>query len=74
MEDIIVRKNQDGSFDLHQWEKYAEYLTWHEMLGLLAALTTPSPAIEIHWMKTAAQHEAHRKPWLKRDTNEPKSN
>jgi len=67
MEEIIIRKNPEGAFDVIQGEKYADHVTWHEMVGLVSAMTIPSPARELEWMKTKEQHQALRDSWKQID-------
>lgn len=64
--DIIIKQNDGGSFDVHQGDKYADEVTWHEMLGLVAALTMSDNPTELKWLKTKEQHEILRSSWTKK--------
>lgn len=41
-------------------EKYADGLTYDEMLGLVAAITLPKKRPTLQWLKTAEQHQQWR--------------
>lgn len=41
-------------------DKYADGLTYDEMLGLVACLTMPEQRPTLSWLKTGTQHEAWR--------------
>lgn len=56
MDKIIIEK-KDYGFNVIQGQKYADHLTWDELLGVVAALTMPEDRPHSKWMKTKEQHE-----------------
>lgn len=55
----------ERSFTVRQGDKFADELTFDEMLGLVACLTVPGDRKCVRWMKTQAEHDA----WLNRLKN-----
>lgn len=69
MKNILIKKNDGGSFDVFVEDKYADHLTYDEMLGLISQLTMPEPRRCLFWLKTKEQHEALEKLYLEKDNN-----
>lgn len=67
--EIVIRQNEGGSFNVHLGDKYADEMTWHEMLGLVAALTVSEKPAELRWMRTKEQQEALRLSWTNKDVD-----
>ncbi len=65
MDPILIAKDEHG-FYVQQGDRYADWLCWDEMMGLLAELTMPKEFSHASWMKTEEQHFA-TKPWRYKD-------
>ena len=50
MEDIIIKKSEDGCFDIHVGNKSTGPLTFDEMLGTVAQLTVPDTKRCLSWL------------------------
>ena len=63
MEDITIKRHENGCFEVLQGNRTSDHLGWDEMLGTIAALTMPEtqPRPCTLWMKTKEQHEVERK-------------
>lgn len=57
---IKIEKLEGGAFNVVQGDKYADGVSWDEMLGLISALTIAANPICLQWMNTKEEHEA----WL----------
>lgn len=55
MTEIRIAKRDGGSFDVHYGDRYAEELTFDEMLGMVATLTMPEKPRQREWLKTAEE-------------------
>lgn len=53
-------------------DKYADGLTYEEMLGMVAALTMPEPRPTLHWLKTEEEHVKARQQFHNSDEPEIK--
>lgn len=58
--DIIIKQNDGRAFDVHVGDRYADGLTFDEMLGLVASITLPQGRGCLNWLKTEAEHRALR--------------
>jgi len=58
--DIIIKQNEGGSFDVHLGDRFADGVTYDEMLGLVSSIAMPEPRRCLHWLKTNAEHLAWR--------------
>ena len=67
MGDIMISAMQDGTFTVKQGDKYAEFVTYDEMLGLISQLTMPEERHCKAWMRTQEEHQALRDSWIKKD-------
>lgn len=56
MERIIITKNESGTFNVKQGERWADNLYWDEMQGLIAAMTMPEQRQCLQWLRTDKQH------------------
>ena len=63
MEDIIIKKSEDGCFDIHVGNKSTGPLTFDEMLGIVAQLTVPDTKRCLSWLRTKEQHDEFRKKY-----------
>lgn len=68
MEPITIEYNKGDGFIVRQGAKYADFMCWDEMMGLLTTLTLPDDFkyYRQNWMKTEAQHRKSE-PWRYRD-------
>ncbi len=55
METITIECNKHG-FTVRQGERYADEITFEEMLGLIVHLTMPDKLPYDRWMRTYAEH------------------
>lgn len=70
---IIIEQHKKSENELKinpaiQWKvtvdvKYAENLTYEEMLGVLISLTMPTDRPCIHWLRTKEEHIANIALW-----------
>lgn len=58
---VIVENSEDKGWIVTCEDKYADHLTYDEMLGTFAQLTMPDNKRCLSWMKTKEQHEAMEK-------------
>lgn len=58
--DIIIKRLENGCFDVCVGEKTTDQLTFDEMLGVVAQLTMPSEKRCLQWLKTKEQHDAFK--------------
>lgn len=58
---VIVERIEDNLWTVTCGDKYANKLTYDEMLGTFAQLTIPENKHCLNWMKTKEQHEAIEK-------------
>lgn len=63
MEKIIIEEIY--GWKVTQGDKYADHLSFDEMLGTIAALTMPTLRPCEFWMRTKEEHEDMRKSWEK---------
>jgi hypothetical protein len=61
MEDIIIKKNENGHYIIVQGNKSSVELGYDEMLGLLVSLTLSEKRPCLQWMKTDFEHEQQKK-------------
>lgn len=67
-EPITIEYTKQG-WIVRQGDRYADYMCWDEMMGLLAYLTIPKNFSHGNWMMTEEQHrKAH--PWEHLDQEE----
>lgn len=59
-EDIIIKKLENGCFDVHVGNKSTGQVTFDEMLGTVAQLTMPDNRRCLQWLKTEEQHQAFK--------------
>lgn len=59
---------EDG-WKVQQGEKYADNLSYDEMLGVVVSLTLPEKRPCLNWMRTKEQHEEY----MKKITNNKKT-
>ena len=59
--DIIIKRPDNGCFDVHVDNKSTDQLSFDEMLGVVTQLTVPDNKRCLQWLKTKEQHEAFRK-------------
>lgn len=70
MEPITIEYDEENGWVVRQGDRYADWMGWDEMMGLLAELTIPKDFSRVKsWMKT---EEQHRKSWRYRDEEKPK--
>lgn len=55
---ITIEKLEGGCFIVRQNDKYADGVTYDELLGLVSALTMPESRPCLHWLRTEEQHNA----------------
>ena len=66
MEGIIIEKIETsteevwGGWKVTQGDKYADGLTFEEMIGLVCSLTIPGERPCLHWMATKELHKERR--------------
>ena len=60
MDEIVIKINKEGSFDVIKGDRYADRVYYEEMLGLVSALTMPKERPCLCWMRTKEQHDAMR--------------
>ena len=58
---VVVERSEDKGWKVTCEDKYADHLTYDEMLGTFAQLTIPDEKRCLSWMKTKEQHEAMEK-------------
>ena len=58
---VIVERIEDNLWTVTCGDKYANKLTYDEMLGTFAQLTIPENKHCLSWMKTKEQHDAREK-------------
>lgn len=69
MEPITIEYDKDDGFIVRQGDRYADWMGWDEMLGLIISLTAPENFSRTSWMMTEEQHrKAHY--WRYRDKEE----
>ena len=69
MAPITIEFNEKDGFIVRQGEKYADWMGWDEMLGLVISLTAPKTFNRASWMMTEEQHrKVHH--WRYRDKEE----
>lgn len=51
MEQIIIQKHQDGSFNVIQGDMMSGILTYEGVLGIISALIMPEDRPCLHWMR-----------------------
>lgn len=56
----ITIESQNTLFKVKVEDKYAEHLTYEEVLGLVSALTMPNEKRCLNWLKTDDQHKSSR--------------
>ena len=69
MEPITIEYNESDGFIVRQGDRYADWMNWDEMLGLIISLTAPMNFSRQSWMMT---EEQHRKAHYWRYRNEEK--
>lgn len=57
MEAIVITQDEHG-WKVQQGEKWADWLGYDEMMGVVSALTMPKERPCLQWMRTKEQHEA----------------
>ena len=57
MEAIVITQDEHG-WKVQQGDKYADWLGYDEMMGVVSALTMPKQRPCLQWMRTKEQHEA----------------
>lgn len=57
MDRVIIKKNDNGSFDVHVGDRYADHLTYDEMLGLVSQVFMPENRRTLQWLKTEKEHQ-----------------
>ena len=57
MDNVIIKKNDNGSFDVHVEDRYADHLTYDEMLGLVSQIFMPENRRALQWLKTEKEHQ-----------------
>lgn len=60
MEDITIKRYNDGYFEVFQGDKSSGELSYDEMLGLITSLTMPESRPCLLWMKTKEQRDAQK--------------
>lgn len=55
---IIIEKTERGTFKVSCGEKWADNLTWEEMIGIVTSITMPEHRPCIQWLWTEEQHKA----------------
>lgn len=53
--DILIKQNDDRTFDVHISDRFADGLTFDEMLGLVASIAMPEPRMCLTWLKTSKE-------------------
>ncbi|MDE7345398.1 MAG: hypothetical protein K2N48_01495 [Muribaculaceae bacterium] len=66
MEPITIEYNEDDGFIVRQGDRYADWMGWDEMLGLIISLTAPKNFSRRSWMMTEEQHR-QAYPWRYRN-------
>lgn len=56
MEAITITNDEQLGWKVQQGERYADALSYDEMLGLVASLTMPEKRPCLQWMRTQAEH------------------
>lgn len=56
MEAIVITQDEHG-WKVQQGDKYADWLGYDEMMGVVSSLTMPKERPCLHWMRTKEQHE-----------------
>jgi hypothetical protein len=60
MEAIVITKDEHG-WKVQQGDKWADWLCYEEMLGVVTSLTMPEERPCLQWMRTKEQHEARER-------------
>ena len=60
---ITIEQNDGGDWNVYQDDRYADRLSYDEMLGLVAALTMPDKRPCLQWMLTEQEHR-HRQDYF----------
>ncbi len=58
MEAITITFDEQHGWKVQQGDKYADWLGYDEMMGVVSALTMPKQRPCLQWMRTKEQHEA----------------
>ena len=65
MKTITIESNENNSFTVRQGDKYADGLTFEEMLGVVAHIAMPEYVPYDNWLLTKEQHEEKERRWEK---------
>ena len=71
MEPITIERTEHG-FTVRQGDRYADGITFDEMLGLIVHLTMPDQLPYDNWMRTYVQHSEWYKYLYHLDPNSRK--
>ena len=63
MKTITIESNEDNNFNVRQGDRYAEGLTFEEMLGVVAHIAKPEYVPYDNWLLTKEQHEEKERRW-----------
>lgn len=55
MSDIVIKKEDNGTFTVIVGREYADHLTFEEMIGMIATLCVNGRCLQ--WLKTPEQHK-----------------
>ena len=58
--DVVFEGERTKDFVVSADGKYADHLTFEEMVGLVIALAIPAERRCLSWMRTQAEWDAHR--------------
>lgn len=61
MNPILIKKNPNGDFDVRQGDRYADGLTYEEVLGVVAHLLHTDSLPYDSWFKTQEEWDAYHK-------------
>ena len=69
MEAIVITQDEHG-WKVQQGDRYADWLGYDEMMGVVSSLTMPKERPCLQWMRTREQHELIKKAIEQQDNQQ----